>query len=113
MASKRVKTKRGKRKSLKPFCKNLRFLGVNAAGLGSKMMTFKKVIHELKPSVFLVQETKFKECGKLKIDNFIIYELVRQNSDGGGGLALGVAKELFPAFVREGDDDVEALSVEI
>ena len=75
-------------------------------------MTFKKVINELKPLVFLVEETKFKNCGKLKLDNFIIYELVRQNRDG-GGLALGVAKELNPAWVREGDDTVEALSVEI
>ena len=40
-------------------------------------------------------------------------KFVRQNNDGGGGFALGVAKELSPAFVREGDDDCEALSVEI
>ena len=88
-------------------------MGVNSAGLGSKMSTFKKVLSELKPSVFFVEETKFKDAGKLKIDNFLIYELIRENHDGGGGLALGVAKELNPVWVREGDDTVEALSVEI
>ena len=113
--SKRNKIKlrqRGKRRSSKKFCKTLRFLGVNSAGLGSKMMTFKKVLNDLKPSVFMVEETKFKESGKFKIDNYIIYELTRQSKEG-GGLALGVMKELNPAWVREGDDTVEALSVEI
>ena len=75
-------------------------------------MTFKKVLEELKPSVFFIEETKLKDCGKLKFDNYIIYESVRQNRDGGGGLALGVIKELHPAWVRDGGD-VEALSVNI
>ena len=87
---------RGKRRSSKKFCKTLRFLGVNSAGLGSKMMTFKKVLNDLKPSVFMVEETKFKESGKFKIDNYIIYELTRKSKEG-GGLALGVMKELNPA----------------
>ena len=46
------------------------------------------------------------------MENYIIYELVRQGRDG-GGLALGCDKDLHPAWVREGDDKVEALSVEI
>ena len=113
MSSKRKKAKRGKRKSRKSFQKSLRFLGVNSAGLRSKMLTFKKVINELKPSVFFLEETKFKESGKFKMDNYTIYELVRESRDGGGGLALGVINELQPAWVREGNDIVEALSVDI
>ena len=62
------KNKRGKRKSRKTFKKSLRFLGVNSAGLGSKVLTFKKVIQELSPSVFFVEETKLKEAGKIKLD---------------------------------------------
>ena len=108
----RKQTRRGKRKSQKHYNKSLRFLGVNCAGMRSKVMTFRNVLAELKPSVFFVQETKYKDAGKFKMENFIIYELVRQSRDG-GGLALGVAKELNPAWVREGDDEVEALSVEI
>ena len=49
----------------------------------------------------------------LKLDNYHIFELVRQSKDGGGGLALGCLHELQPAWVLEGDDQVEALSVEI
>ena len=62
------------------------------------MKTFKKVIKELKPAVFFVQETKYKDTGKIKIENYDIFELVRQNRDG-GGLALGCLKELQPAWV--------------
>ena len=86
---------------------------MNSAGLRPKLSTFKKVIQELKPAVFFIEETKYKEAGKLKIGNYNIFELVRQSQDGGGGLALGCLKELQPAWVREGDDQVEALSVEI
>ena len=112
----KVKTKkcrRGKRKSSKNISKSLRFLGVNAAGIRSKLLTFQKVVAELKPSVFFVEETKLKDNGRIKLDNYIIFEKIRQNRDGGGGLALGCIKELKPVWVREGEEEVEALSVNI
>ena len=113
MISTKKKTgRRGKRKRIKSFTKSLRLLGVNAAGLRSKLSTFRKVLTKLKPSVFFVEETKYKDVGKLKFDNFVIFELVRKTIDG-GGLALGCAKELQPVWLREGDDFVEVLSVEI
>ena len=92
---------------------SLRFLGVNAAGLGSKILTFKKVINELNPAVFFIEETKFRNEGRLKLDKYHIFERIRKSQDGGGGLALGCLKELQPVWVREGDDLVEAMSVEI
>ena len=46
------KKQRGRRKSKRNVEYFLRFLGVNAAGLGSKVMTLKKVLFELKPAVF-------------------------------------------------------------
>ena len=95
------------------YLAKLRLLGVNAAELNSKLFTFKKIISELQPSIFFVEETKYKVPGKLKIENFFIFERVRETKDGGGGLALGVAKDLKPVWVREGNDSVEALSVEI
>ena len=75
-------------------------------------MTFRKVISELKPSVFFIEESKYKEEGKLKLENYIIFELVRENRDG-GGLALGCVKELKPVLVRKGNDDIEAMSINI
>ena len=106
-------TQRGKRKSKKCLKKSVRFLGVNSAGIGAKLTSFKNVIKELTPAVFFIEETKLKDAGKLKIENYDVFELVRKSRDGGGGLALGCMKELQAAWVREGDDQVEALSVDI
>ena len=86
---------------------------MNAAGLGSKISTFKKVLKELTPAVFFVEETKFKNEGRLKLEKYQIFERLRKSQDGGGGLALGCLKELQPVWVREGDDIVEAMSIEI
>ena len=105
--------RRGRRKRSKNFKQQLRFLGVNSAGLRPKLLTFKKVVSELKPSVFFVEETKFKNEGKFKVDGYTIFELVRKSGDGGGGLALGCDKKLHPVWIREGDDIAEALSVVI
>ena len=52
----------------------MRFLGVNAAGIRSKFNTFKKVITELKPSVFFLEKNKVKDVGKIKLENYIIFE---------------------------------------
>ena len=107
---KTTKNRRGKRKSAKNCSKSLRFMGVNAAGIRSKLLTFKKVINDLKPSVFFIEETKLKEAGRLKLDNYIIFEKVRKNRINGGGIAIGCVRDLNPMWVREGEDDVEALS---
>ena len=88
-------------------------MGVNAGGLRPKLLTFKKILNELKPSVFLIEETKYKDEGKMKIENYLIFELVRKSRDGGGGLALGCLKELNPVWLRDGGSDIEALSVVI
>ena len=106
------KFRRGKRKKAKNITSSLRFLGINSAGLGSKMMTFKKILSELKPSVFFIEETKFKNEGKLKIENYQVFELMRKEKEG-GGLAIGFDKRLKPTWVREGNDEIEALSVDI
>ena len=104
---------RGKRNNKKPFKKFIRFLGVNAAGIRSKLSSFKNALKELKPGVFFIEETKLKDEGKLKFDNYDVFELTRKSRDGGGGLAIGCIKELQAAWVREGNDEVEALSVDI
>ena len=90
----------------------MRFLGVNANGLKPKLLTFKNVLNELKPSVFFVQETKYKEEGKLKFDDFTVLELTRESKDC-GGLALGAIKQLNPVLVRKGSDEVEAILIDI
>ena len=48
----------------------------------------------------------------MKVENYDIFEKVRENRDG-GGLALGCVKELKPVWIRDGGESVEALSVDI
>ena len=99
---------------MKKYNKTLRFLGVNTAGLKSKLTSFKKVIQELKPSVIFAQETKYKEEGQIKLgDEYVIYEQVRKGEKLGGGLLICSLKELNPCLVSEGKDSVEAISIDI
>ena len=67
---------------------------------------------DLEPSVFIVQESKFKEERTLNIDGFHIFDLVRKFKDG-GGLLIGCADELNPVLIRKGNDDIELITVEI
>ena len=108
-----MKNRRGRRKTAKNYSKSLRFMGINAAGLRSKLLSFKKVLNDLKPSVFFIEETKYKDAGRLKLDGYLIFEKVRKSKVNGGGLAIGCVRELNPVWVREGEDEVETLSVDI
>ena len=87
-------------------------MGVNASGLQSKLLTLKKVLVELQPAVIFIEETKYRSEGKFKLENYEIFELTRKNREG-GGLALGCLKNLNPVWVRDGDENVEALSIEL
>ena len=87
-------------------------MGVNAGGLQSKLLTLKKVLVELQPAVIFIEETKYRSEGKFKLENYEIFELTRKNREG-GGLALGCLKNLNPVWVRDGDENVEALSIEL
>ena len=95
----------------------LRLVGVNANGIKSKMISFQRMISELKPGVFFLQETKLRKEGYLENEvdgasQYRIYEHLRK-AKSGGGLAIGVAKELNSAWLCEGDDDIEFISVMI
>ena len=92
--------------------KYLHFIGINANGVKSKWGTFKKLIRELQPSVCSMQETKCNVKGQFKLNDYYVYELVREKK-GGGGLAIGALKDLKPVWIKEGNDEVEAITIEI
>ena len=73
-----------------------------------------------KPAAVFLQETKLKRSGRIKTPSgskYTWYELHRTDQadkgQNGGGLALGVLNVLEPSWVSEGDDDAEAITVEI
>lgn len=76
------------------------------------MSSFKKLLTELKPSVFFIQESKINEEGKLKFQNYELFEMVREGKEG-GGLLIGCIPELKPVLASKGTNEVEAMSVDI
>ena len=116
---KQKKIKKDKRKRYRKKNKNeitkFRISGVNAAGLKSKIESFNAILDRLEPQLWSVQETKLKNNEVLKsevLEKFQVYYLNRQLS-GGGGLAVGIDKNIESALIREGDDVTEAIVVQI
>ena len=104
--------------------KSLNIIGINSAGIASKMDSFDKVLYDIKPSIFMLQETKRRlNAPKFKaknLENYQLFELRRENAKdeggkglNGGGLAVGALQELHPVLVRQGDDEVECLTIEV
>ena len=90
-------------------------MGVNAAGISSKLDSLKNVLRVVNPSIYFITETKLKRPGKLKgenLSNYVVYEHHRKNRNG-GGIAIGVIEELKPVWISEGDDNSEFLTVEV
>ena len=83
--------------------------GINSAGLLSKLHSFDKMLTDIQPAIFFIEESKLKRIGRIKTENsskYQIFELVRKQS-GGGGLAIGALHNLNPTWVGEGNDEVE------
>ena len=102
--------KRAHKKQIK--CK---IYGINAAGIKSKLKSFEKVLNELNPTIWMIQETKLRANETIKceaLSNYQVYHQNRQVSQG-GGVALGVNKDLKSTLISEGGDDAEALSVKV
>ena len=109
------RTKRGKRKSVKRKYQNINekekkmyILGANAAGLFNKLESFYRNISLFKPGVFFIQESKARQKNKIKLNDYVIFEQIR-NLSGGGGLLTAVHKSMKPVSV--GNDDCEEILV--
>ena len=61
--------------------------------------------------MFFAQETKLKQPGKIKTDSCADYHIFERNrkDQNGGGLAVGVLKDLQPVWVGEGEGEIETL----
>ena len=116
---KKSKRKRLRRNQTKTKSSKLKFIGNNADGLMNKLELLENILKE-NPSAIFIQETQSKRPGRIKTPSFKKYtwhELHRtkiaEKGEKGGGIALGVINTLEPSWISEGDDDAEAITVEI
>ena len=79
-------------------------LGANAAGILNKKESFLRNISHFIPGVFFIQESKVPRKGKIKADDYVIFERIRRVG-GGGGLLTAVHKNLNPVSVGDDTED--------
>ena len=78
-------------------------LGANAAGVANKIDSVKRLISRFNPGVIFIQETKLRRKNKIKLDQYEVFEQIREKSEG-GGILTAVHQSLEPVFISEGDD---------
>ena len=105
----RKKQKVGGRKQTKS--EPLVIFSTNAAGLHKKVNSLKKELNESNAAVFTIQETHYAKKGKLKVNNFEIFEAIRKKVKG--GTMVGVHKGLCPILIQEYCEDFELLVIEL
>ena len=103
---KKNKIKRG-RKNKETF---VNIFSTNAAQLGGKIKSFRNELKETNAAVFTVQETHYASKGKIKVDNFEIFEAIRNKAKG--GTAIGILKALKPFLIKEYSEEFELLVVQ-
>ena len=98
----------------------LKMFGNNVDGLLNKLESLEHLIVTETPSVIFLQETKMGRAGRIKTPSskkYTFYELHRtkeaEKGERGGGLVIGVLNDLDPSWISEGDDNAEALTVEV
>ena len=96
--------RRGRRKNKVKNEEKMYMLGTNSAGILNKEESFKRNISLFNPGVFFIQESHVPRKGKLKVNDYVIFESVCKNS-GGGGLLTAVHKNLNPVSIGEETDD--------
>ena len=91
----------------------MNIFGSNAAGLLNKTESFFRNISLFNPGVYFVQETKVPHKGKIKLNDYLIFESVHKVG-GGGGLLTAVHKNLNPVSVGdEYEEEVLVVQTEI
>ena len=65
------------------------------------------------PTILSLQENKFNVSGKHNFEGYFTYEHLKTEKTEGGRILMAVKKELSPDLVRDGGEEVEALTVDI
>ena len=91
--------------------KNLVLIGTNCNEISSEKESLFNIIKSKQPGAFFLQETKIHRKGPIKVPDYEIFEVFRQNRNG-GCILTGVHKSLEPLMISD-DEDLEILTVQI
>ena len=93
--------------------KNISFsiLAANANGLKGKFDSLKNSINHFSPSCVIIQESKLRKHGTLKLKGYQIFELTRPFM--GCGLFTAIDESLSPVLVSAGNNGSEILTVQV
>ena len=91
-------------------CSNLTIIGNNCAGLTGKLKSLKRIIQKFTPAGIMLQETKFKKLGQLKLAEYEVFEKLRETNEGGGLMTI-MHENLNPVLIPCGHS--EFLEVDI
>ena len=104
---------RSKKNRDKKCLKNVNFsiMGTNAAGLKAKKDSLMQNIKMFNnPSCITIQESKLRNSGSIKLENYQIFE--KNRSGFGGGLLTAVDQNLEPVLIESANDESEILVVQ-
>ena len=103
-----------KRKYMDGKCaSSLKIFSANCAGLrNGKLRSLNAEVKSTNANIITLQETHYKQKGKVKLDkHFVVFEAIR--SKKGGGTAIAIHEDLKPKLIHEYNDEFELLVVEI
>ena len=85
----------------------------NCTGLkNGKLVSLNAEVRNIQANIVTLQETHFKQKGKIKMDKqFVIFKAIRNKK--GGGTALAVHEDLKPKLIQEYGDEFELLVAEV
>ena len=103
-----------RRKHMKSKCaSSIKMFSANCAGLrNGKLKSLNAEVYNSNSNIVTLQETHFKEKGKIHMDKcFVVFEAIRRKK--GGGTAVAIHEDLKPKLIKEYSDEFELLVVEI
>ena len=103
-----------KRKYMKSKCASIvKIFSASCAGLkNGKLSSLNAEVRATNANIITLQETHYKQKGKIKLDkHFVVFEAIR--SKKGGGTAIAIHEDLKPKLIQEYSEEFELLVVEI
>ena len=80
--------------------------------LHGKLTSLNAEVNSIKAKIITLQETHYKEKGKIKLNkDFVVFQAIRVKK--GGGTAIAIHEDLKPKLIEEHSDEYELLVVDI